>query len=396
MASFGAVAYVAVTAAAVLMSAYVLDINMLLKPSCLYAYGIQLGLCVQCTASRVKSGSVRWIVTSIQRSMGHATEWYTWLLDVRSAVKRIFNSAACGIWDAFVAKASAKALVTKAAAASLKLVSCKWQAALIGINHFLNAVKWSAASSRCAGSTALTLCMTAAQTSYQALLSLPAEGERLCPGLAIMGPVTTTVALYMWLAPEVAMSVCIIATLVLGLDTVPKPSSLTACLGTMSARAHAALSSWILPASRASTLGAESAAAGYQALMSLHARLESLCPGLTIMGPLTVIIMAFVVTYEAQVIQATLAFGVALAVTAALCTEGCNPLAALLEVLTAAAPAAVGAPVRTKRANGAPRGAGPVPRGAHPAGLAHNGRRAAHERRLVLNRVCMRVTHHVG
>lgn len=103
--------------------------------------------------------------------------------------------------------------------------------------------------------------------------------------------------------------------------------------------------------------------------------------------------MAIVVSHEAQVIQATLAFGVAFAVTAALCTERCNPLPALLEALTAtaaaaapaAAPAIVQSSVQTKHSTsgiGATRGAGPA---------RAPGGQATHERMLDSRTVCMYV-----
>lgn len=74
------------------------------------------------------------------------------------------------------------------------------------------------ASSKCAGSTASNVCKDTAAISHQALLSMHARMEMLCPGLGTIAPVMITMVGLMWLDPEAVMSVCCVFTMVILLD----------------------------------------------------------------------------------------------------------------------------------------------------------------------------------
>ena len=486
VASFMA-AYVTILAAAVQASVYVLHTSWFFTLTSLHAFGVGLGLCVYRAASRAKSPSAEhlcalfiWITHTTQRSVHSAKDWYAWLGLPPPAVKRFINAAyegfhrsiwyvsreigqngssywrsvktqtrilctACTplaargsvllaraaswlssagqrIWECFLAKAH----IAKAAAHNVKLSQIQWQGSLTGYfcsTQFFNLFQCLAASSRCAGSSALSHCMEAVYISYLALLILQAEVERLCPGLAVLGPAIVTVALLIRSAPEAVMSLCWALTMALALNAVSstwQASSFTACIGTASATAQTALGAWIpvsrLGISRAPMLCAEGAANSYQAMLSLHSWLERLR---SMVGLLIVMIMAVVLTHDTQICPALLAMCVILGVTAALgtATGTWNLVTALLEAMTgsAAIVAAIApppAPASAAASAAAPGervchqhrhgvGANAGPRGAVPARaqlrtLPQTRMQAAHEHRLGPNLVRMPIAHPVS
>ena len=389
-------------AATLSVSAYVLDTTWLFGPTCL-----ALGLCVCCTASRARASAQQLctcficITRSTQRSVCSAKEWHAWLGLLPSAIKSFLNKACEGIqrsicsisrmagqkgigyWRTIRAQTSAlwracaslavkgsllsapsgswlssagyriwecfapKALIAKAAAESLRLPQTQKQRSLLGYfcrTQSLHLFQWAAASSRCAGCSAAAQCMWAAYSGYQALLSLQAEGKRLCPGLGILGPATATVALLIWLAPEAAMSVCCVLTWALSLNAMSRTwqaSSCTACIATASATAQTALRFWMLASrlgSQASLLGTSSAANSYQALLLLCSHSLGVWP---FVGPFMVLIFAVGLAHETQIWQAVLTMCAVLGVTAAISTATgtWNPVTALLETMTATSPA---------------------------------------------------------
>lgn len=109
--------------------------------------------------------------------------------------------AASGTWPRIKAATKAAAAAVKSSPAHLKI------AAAYSIHQLQSAVKWIAASSTSAGSRVSSFCSATAENSYRTLLELHARVEMLCPGLAVMGPVTAfAMAWLVWMLFHVAQT----------------------------------------------------------------------------------------------------------------------------------------------------------------------------------------------
>ena len=178
-------------------------------------------------------GSIKCVVSTGRRWWYAAANWFgqisPFLAETSvswggAAVKMYSNTVAKAqqSWKAVASKALALLFWTKATAVAAPFST--GTALYFCFRTFLHVFWWTAASSSSAGSTACTLATASAAASYSTLSALHAGVERLCPGLAVMGPVTLfCTAALVWMAFHImqtlqaAAATCVIPAVVAAL-----------------------------------------------------------------------------------------------------------------------------------------------------------------------------------